>query len=136
MISKLVSVFLSAGALGATVAVCVTGTGETRWWWWWRGGGMQRWLAWGGRRHAFQRRGGGMRFGGGGFGGRAFPGQGIPPGSRFPVFVGFASRDHRFFRHDRFHRFAFIGAPYYYDDCWRRAWTPDGLQWINACGYF
>jgi len=36
---------------------------------------------------------------------------------------------HRF--HHRFHRFAFVGAPFAYaayDSCWRRVWTPYGLQ--------
>jgi hypothetical protein len=50
--------------------------------------------------------------------------------------VAFNDRGHRF--HHRFHRFAFVGAPYlyasYYDDCWRRVWTRHGLQWVNACG--
>ena len=43
---------------------------------------------------------------------------------------------HDFFHH-RFHRFAFVGAPYAYaayDSCWRRMWTPYGLQWVNVCG--
>ena len=42
----------------------------------------------------------------------------------------------RFFHH-RLHRFAFIGVPYAYaayDSCWRRTWTPYGLQWVNVCG--
>jgi hypothetical protein len=126
MISKLVSCFI-AGALGATVSVTspalARGGGGG-------GGGMHGGGMGGGGMHS-SAMGGGMRFGGGGFAGAHFGNPGFSP-----RFSRFASRDHRFFRHDRFHRFAFIGAPYYYDDCWRRAWTPDGLQWINACGYF
>jgi hypothetical protein len=55
---------------------------------------------------------------------------------------GFSHRSARFaFRdHDHFgrHHHRFFGAPYYsyasYDDCWRRVWTPYGLQWTNVCG--
>ncbi|MBR0714505.1 hypothetical protein [Bradyrhizobium liaoningense] len=51
----------------------------------------------------------------------------------------FVGRHAFFFRHHRFHRFAFVGAPFvyanYYDDgCWRRTWTPYGWQWVNVCG--
>ncbi len=51
----------------------------------------------------------------------------------------FVGRHAFFFRHHRFHRFAFFGAPFvyanYYDDgCWRRRWTPYGWQWVNVCG--
>lgn len=61
------------------------------------------------------------------FAGRAFHGR---------PFIG---RHAFFFRHHRFHRFAFFGAPFvyasYYDDgCWRRSWTPYGWQWVNVCG--
>jgi hypothetical protein len=43
---------------------------------------------------------------------------------------------HRFFRN----RFAFVGGygyyPYdYYDDCYRRVWTPYGWRWRYACYY-
>jgi len=54
--------------------------------------------------------------------------------------VAFHDRGHFFHHrfHHRFHRFAFVGVPYvyasYYDDCWRRAWTRYGLQWVNICG--
>ena len=93
--------------------------------------------------------GGGMHFGGMG-GGAHFAAarwggahwSGMNRGMHFahagfsPRFSRFAFRDHRF--HHRFHRFAFVGAPYvyasYYDDCWRRVWTRYGLQWVNACG--
>ena len=56
-------------------------------------------------------------------------------------FQGSHSQDHNFHHfHHRFHRFAFVGAPFAYasyaayDSCWRRAWTPYGLQWVNVCG--
>ena len=98
--------------------------------------------------------GGGMRSGGmhiGGMGGGAhFGGMRVAhfSGSRFagahfahagfsPRFSRFAFRNHRFFFHNRFHRFAFVGAPFVYaayDSCWRRMWTPYGLQWVNVCG--
>lgn len=95
--------------------------------------------------------GGGMHFGGGGgwsgggarfasvggahFAGRSFASAqfahaGISP--RFAFHNGF--HNGRFFHHHR--RFAFFGAPYVYagyDDCWRRVWTPYGLQWANVC---
>jgi hypothetical protein len=91
--------------------------------------------------------GGGMHFGGMG-GGPRFGGMGSGmrfSGTRFapahaafaPRFSRFASRDHRFFRHHRFNRFAFIGAPYAYaayDTCLRRVWTPYGVRWVNVCG--
>jgi hypothetical protein len=51
--------------------------------------------------------------------------------------IAFHDHDHFGRHHHRFHRFAFIGAPYAYasyDNCWRRAWTPYGLQWVNVCG--
>jgi hypothetical protein len=52
-----------------------------------------------------------------------------------PRFSRFAFHDHRFFHH-RHHRFFFVGAPFAYaayDSCWRRAWTPYGVQWVNVC---
>ena len=76
--------------------------------------------------------GGGMRFaamgGGAHFAGSHFAGPHFAHAGRF----GF--RDHF---HHRFHRFAFFGVPYAYasyDSCWRRVWTPYGLQWANVCG--
>jgi hypothetical protein len=139
MISKLVSC-LVAGALGATVAVTspalARGGGG--------GGGGMHGGSMGGGMHAggmaggmhFGAMGGGMRFGGSRFAGAHFVHAGFSP-----RFSRFGFRDHRFFRHDRFHRFAFVGAPflyadYYYDGCWRTAWTPYGQQWVNACGYY
>jgi hypothetical protein len=75
--------------------------------------------------------GGGMHFaamgGGAHFAGSHFAGPHFAHAGRF----GF--RDH----HHRFHRFAFFGVPYAYasyDSCWRRVWTPYGLQWANVCG--
>jgi hypothetical protein len=76
--------------------------------------------------------GGGMHFaamgGGAHFAGSHFAGPHFAHAGRF----GF--RDHF---HHRFHRFVFFGAPYAYasyDSCWRRVWTPYGLQWANVCG--
>ncbi len=40
---------------------------------------------------------------------------------------------HGFFHHHHFHRFGFVGLSYGYDGCWRRAWTPYGLRWVNVC---
>ena len=81
-----------------------------------RGGGM------GGGMH-FAAMGGGAHFAGSHFAGPHF------------AHVGrFGFRDHV---HHRFHRFAFFGAPFVYaayDSCWRRVWTPYGLQWANVCG--
>ncbi|MGX4806812.1 hypothetical protein [Bradyrhizobium guangdongense] len=99
---------------------------------------------------------GGPGFGGPAFGGARFAHAAIGP--RFagaplatraafgPRFAGtgwhgrpFIGRHAFFFRHHRFHRFAFFGAPFYYanyydDGCWRRSWTPYGWQWVNVCG--
>jgi hypothetical protein len=80
--------------------------------------------------------GGGARFSGGRFGGAPFVHAGFSP--RFSR-VAFAGHNFHHFHH-RFHRFAFVGAPFAYasyaayDSCWRRAWTPYGLQWVNVCG--
>lgn len=49
--------------------------------------------------------------------------------------------NHLAFRHDfRFHHrfffgptFAFVGAPYGYDDCYERVWTRWGWQWVSVC---
>jgi hypothetical protein len=83
---------------------------------------------------------GGAHFGGGHFAGAPFAHGGFSPGSRFAFHNGFHNRG--FFFHHRFHRFnrfAFVGAPFAYaayDSCWRRVWTPYGLQWTNVCyGY-
>ncbi len=80
--------------------------------------------------------GGGARFGGAHFVGAPFAHGGFGP--RFSRF-GFHGRG-RF--HHRFHSFAFFGAPFVYadyDSCWRRVWTPYGLQWADLCsgsGYY
>jgi hypothetical protein len=79
----------------------------------------------------------GMHFSGGRFAGAHFVHAGFSP--RFSGFAfrhGAHFRHHAFFHH-RFHRFAFVGVPFAYasyDSCWRRAWTPYGLQWVNVCG--
>src|SRR6266478_6199011 len=95
--------------------------------------------------------GGGMRAGGmgggmhvGGMsGGPRFSGGSRFAGARFahagfsPRFSNFAFRHHGRFIHHGHRRFAFIGVPYAYaayDSCWRRTWTPYGLQWVNVCG--
>ena len=81
--------------------------------------------------------GGGPRFSGGHFAGARFAHAGFSP-----RFSNFAFRHHGHFIHHRFHRFhrfAFVGAPFAYaayDSCWRRVWTPYGLQWVDVCyGY-
>ncbi|MDE2602446.1 MAG: hypothetical protein KGL62_08780 [Bradyrhizobium sp.] len=83
---------------------------------------------------------GGMHFNGGHFAATPFAHAGFSP--RFSRF-SFRDRDHFF--HHRFHRFAFVGAPfiyaadYYYDDCWRRVLTRYGWHWTNVCvgyGYY
>jgi hypothetical protein len=83
---------------------------------------------------------GGGHFGGGHFAGARFAHAGFSPGFSRVAFRGHGFH-HRFFHH-RFHRFAFFGGPYVYaaySGCWRRAWTPYGLQWVNVCsdyGYY
>jgi hypothetical protein len=106
---------------------------------------------------------GGARFGGAHFGGGRFVGAPVARAAFAPRFAGgpFAARAafaprfagagwhggrfiHRhafFFRHHRFNRFAFVGAPFFYagyygydDGCWQRAWTAYGWQWVNVCG--
>ncbi|QQO15989.1 hypothetical protein JJB99_07475 [Bradyrhizobium diazoefficiens] len=84
----------------------------------------------------------GPGFGGAGFGRAGFGGPRFAHAAIGPRFAGagrpFIGRHAFFFRHHRFHRFAFFGAPFiyasYYDGCWRRSWTPYGWQWINVCG--
>ena len=121
MIGKFVGRFV-AGALGATLALTSPALARG-------GGGMG-----GGGMH-FGGMGGGMRFGGSRFAGAHFVHAGFSP-----RFSRFGFRDHRFFRHDRFNRFAFVGAPFldaaYYDGCWRRLWTSYGPQLVNVCGYY
>ena len=79
--------------------------------------------------------GGGM--GGAHFSGSHFAGAHIAHAGFSPRFSRVAFHGHRF--HHRFHRFAFVGAPFAYaayDSCWRRVWTPYGLQWVDVCsGY-
>jgi hypothetical protein len=149
MISKLVNCFV-AGALSATVAF--TSPAFARGGGFGGGGGMHGGGMGGGGMHVggmgggmhFGGMGGGMRFGamGGGmrFAGSRFAGGRVAHAGFSPRLSRFAFRDHRFFRHHRFNRFAFIGAPFlyaaYYDGCWRKVWTPYGLQWVNVCGYY
>ena len=94
---------------------------------------------------AFARGGGGGMHAGGMGGGPHFgatTGGMRFSGSRFatahaaftPRFSRFAFRDHRFFRHHRFNRFAFVGDYAAYDTCLRRVWTSYGVRWINVCG--
>jgi len=86
--------------------------------------------------------GGGMGMRAGGFGGARFAGGPGFGGGRF-AHGGFGPRfaggRNAFFRHDHFRRFAFFGAPYYYDSyyndgCWSRYWTAYGWQTVNVCG--
>jgi len=135
MNNKLLSCLI-AGALSATLALAPPAFARGGGGGGGHGGGM------GGSMHGGGM-GGGMR--GGGMGGgmhfAAMGGGAHFAGSHFagPHFAHagrFAFRDGRFFHH-RFHRFAFFGAPYAYasyDSCWRRVWTPYGLQWANVCG--
>ena len=80
-------------------------------------------------------RGGGGGMGGGGHGGGGM-GGGHFAGAHF-AHAGFhGGFGHRVFDR-RLHRFVFVGAPYAYasyDSCYRRVWTPVGLQWVNICG--
>ena len=86
--------------------------------------------------------GGGARFSGRSFvGGRSFTGTRFAHAGFSPQFSRSAFHHGHFFHH-RFHRFAFVGAPYAYanyDDCWRRVRTSYGLRWANVCstyGYY
>jgi hypothetical protein len=93
------------------------------------GGGMHG--GWGGGM-----RSGGMHVGGMGahFSGSRFAGAHFARAGFSPGFSRVAFHHHRF--HHRFHRFAFVGAPFAYaayNSCWRRTWTPYGLQWVDVC---
>ena len=75
-------------------------------------------------------------FAGPGFSHSGFAHSGFAHPGFAPRSSRFAFHDGRFFHH-RHHRFFFVGAPYAYaayDSCWRRVWTPYGLQWANVCG--
>jgi hypothetical protein len=130
MNNKLLSCLI-AGALSATLALAPPAFARGGGGGGGHGGGM------GGGMHA-SGMGGGMRGGGMG-GGMHFAAMGGGAHFAGPHFAhvgrfGFRDRDHF---HHRFHRFAFFGAPYAYasyDSCWRRVWTPYGLQWANVCG--
>jgi hypothetical protein len=93
------------------------------------GGGMHG--GWGGGM-----RSGGMHVGGMGphFSGSRFAGAHFARAGFSPGFSRVAFHHHRF--HHRFHRFAFVGAPFAYaayNSCWRRTWTPYGPQWVDVC---
>jgi hypothetical protein len=132
MNNKLLSCLI-AGALSATLALAPPAFARG-------GGGGGGGHGGGGGMHAGGM-GGGMH--GGGMGG-GMHGGGMGGGAHFAGshFAGphFAHAGRLGFRdhfHHRFHRFAFFGAPYAYasyDSCWRRVWTPYGLQWANVCG--
>ena len=89
---------------------------------------------------------GGPRFsgmsGGPQFSGSRFAGVRSAHAAFSPGFSRFGFHDRGRFIHHRFNRFAFVGAPFAYaayDSCWRRAWTPYGLQWVDVCtdyGYY
>jgi hypothetical protein len=75
------------------------------------------------------------------FAGAAFA-RGPVFGNRFNNFN--RSRNFAFRHHHRFRNFAFVGAPFFYDDygadyddgCQRQVWTPYGWNWANVCyGY-
>jgi len=151
MNNKLLSCLI-AGALTTTLALASPAFG--------RGGGMGGGMhggGVGGGMHAggmgggmhVGGMGGGMRVGGMS-GGRHFSGSRFA-GAPFAAHAALSPRSstiafrdglhhraffhHRF--HHRFHRFAFVGVPFAYaayDSCWRRVWTPYGLQWVNVCG--
>jgi hypothetical protein len=131
MNNKLLSCLI-AGALSATLALAAPAFARGG-----GGGGGGHGGGMGGGMHA-SGMGGGMRGGGMG-GGMHFAAMGGGAHFAGPHFAhvgrfGFRDRDHF---HHRFHRFAFFGAPYAYasyDSCWRRVWTPYGLQWANVCG--
>jgi hypothetical protein len=79
--------------------------------------------------------GGGMHVGG--MRGAHFSGSGFA-GTHF-AHAGFSHRFHGHRFHHRFNRFAFVGAPFAYaayDSCWRRTWTPYGLQWVDVCSNY
>jgi hypothetical protein len=122
---------LTAGAMAATLALASPALA--------RGGGHGGGGGGGGMHGGMS---GGMRAGGMGFAGSrvGFAGNQVAfAGSRFagPHFSGARFAHHGRFFHHHHNRFAFIGVPYAYaayDSCWRRTWTPYGLQWVNVCG--
>jgi hypothetical protein len=96
-------------------------------------GGSMRGGAMGGAMQFSAMRGNGM-IGGTQFSGSRFAGSPLAAHAALsPRFSGLGFRGHH---HHHFHRFAFFGGPFVYaayDSCWRRAWTPYGLQWVNVC---
>jgi hypothetical protein len=132
--------YLVAGALGVTLALASPAFGHGM-----GGGGGGHGGGMGGGGHGGGMGGGhfggmggghfasmgGMHFGGGHFAGGHSFNHGFSP--RFAFHGGFR---HRVFDR-RHHRFVFIDVPYTYaayDSCYRRVWTPVGLQWVNICG--
>ena len=106
------------------------------------GGGAHFGAMSGGGGPHFGAMGGGAQFSGRSFvGGRSFAGTRFAHAGFSPQFSRSAFHHGHFFHH-RFHRFAFVGAPYAYanyDDCWHRVRTPYGLRWANVCsayGYY
>jgi hypothetical protein len=81
--------------------------------------------------------GGGAHMGGFGHGAFAHPGGVRQFGAARPfAFSGrhFAFHNRFAFRHRFFRdRFAFIGAPLAYDDCYSRVWTQWGWRRVNVC---
>jgi hypothetical protein len=76
-------------------------------------------------------RGGGH--GGGGHGGGHFAGSHFAHAGSSSGFSRYAYRGHRF------HGFGFVGVPFAYaayNSCWRKAWTPYGLRWVNVCHHY
>jgi hypothetical protein len=137
---------LIAGALGAALAFASPALARGGGGMGGHGGGMgggMRGSGIGGGMHAGAMGGGGMgggaHFGGMGraahFGGGNFAGTHFGHSGFSPRFSRFAFHDGRFFHHRN--RFFFAGAPFAYaayDGCWRRSWTPYGVQWVNVCG--
>ena len=132
LLNCLVAGVLVSALAGASPALAFRGGGG--------GGGMHA-GGMGGGMHVGAM-GGGTRFGGmsagSRFSGTRFAGTPFAAHAAFtPRFSRFAFRDgfrHRF--HHRFNRFAFVGAPFVYaayNSCWRRVWTPYGLQWVDVC---
>lgn len=141
--------YLIAGALGTTLALtspalAFHGGGGGM-----HGGGMGGGMHFGGMGGGmhfggmggghFGTMSGGMRFGGAHFSGGRFAGERFSHAAFSPRFSRFAFRDRGRFFHGRFHRFAFVGAPFVYaayGGCWRRVWTPYGWEWANACSNY
>src|SRR5216684_5054777 len=130
LLSCLVVGVLVSALAGASPALAFRGGG---------GGGMHA-GGMGGGMHVGAM-GGGMRLGGMSagprFSGARFAGSPLAAHAAFTP--RFAFHDRRAFIHHRFNRFAFVGAPFAYaayNSCWRRVWTPYGLQWVDVCSNY